>query len=65
MSLVTFGKKWEITTKEEYTKALEVLDGNEFCARMSDDYGREKRERAEIDRQRAEVEEQAKEKGII
>lgn len=65
MSLVTFGKKWEITTKEEYENALEILDGNEFCAQMSDDYGRERRERAEIDRQRYDVNKQAKEKGII
>lgn len=65
MSMVQMGKKWEITTIEEYNKAMEVLDGNEFIARMSDDYEMEKRECAEIDRQRADVTKQAKEKGII
>ena len=65
MSMVKMGRTWEITTIEEYNKAMEILDGNEFIARMSDDYGREKRERAEIDRQRADIEKQAKEKGIV
>lgn len=65
MSMVQMGKKWEITTIEEYNEAMEILDGNEFIARMSDDYGMEKRERAEIARQRADVEKQAKERGII
>ena len=65
MSMVQMGKKWEITTIEEYNKAMEILDGNEFIARMSDDYGMEKRECAEIDRQRADIEKQAKEKRII
>lgn len=65
MSMVQIGKKWEITTIEEYNKAMEILDGNEFVAMMSDDYGMEKRERAEIERQRADVTKQAKEKGII
>ena len=65
MSMVKMGKTWEITTIEEYNKAMEILDGNEFVAMMSDDYGMEKRERAEIERQRVDVTKQAKEKGII
>lgn len=65
MSMVQMGKKWEITTIEEYNKAMKTLDGNEFVAMMSDDYGMETRERVEIDRQRADVMKQAKEKGII
>jgi len=65
MGLVKFGKAWEINTREDYEKALEILDGNEFCANMSDDYSCTKRELVEIARQRAEVTAQAKAKGII
>ena len=36
MDLVVSGRKWEINTREDYDKAMEVLDGNEFCANMSE-----------------------------
>ena len=62
---VKFGRVWEINTRADYDKAMETLDGNEFCANMSDDYGACKRELAEVKKQRAEVTKQAKEKGII
>ena len=65
MSLVKMGKQWEINSREDYNKAIEILDGNEFCAKMSDDYNCERRELAEIDRQRNDVNKQAKDKGII
>ena len=62
---VVFGKVWEIATKEEYDEAMAILDSNEFCARMSDSFREEERECNEINRQRAQVTAQAKEKGII
>ena len=65
MDLVKFGKAWEINTKEDYDHAMEVLKGNEFCAMMCDEYAREKRERTEIDRQRADVRKQAEEKNLL
>ena len=65
MSLVTFGRVWEINSRADYDKAMEILDGNEFCAEMSDDFSAWKREKAEVAKQRAEVTAQAKAKGII
>lgn len=65
MSIVKMGRKWEINTKEDYNKAMEILDGNEFCAEMSDDFFRSNKEKAEVARQRAEVIAQARAKGII
>ena len=65
MSTVKMGRKWEINTKEDYDKAMEILDGNEFCAEMSDDFFRSNKEKAEVARQRAEVITQARAKGII
>ena len=65
MSTVKMGRKWEINTKEDYDKAIEILDDNEFCAEMSDDFFRSNRERAEVARQRAEATAQARAKGII
>jgi hypothetical protein len=65
MSIVKMGRKWEINTKEDYDKAMEILDGNEFCAEMSDDFFRSNKEKAEVARQRAEVIAQARAKGII
>lgn len=65
MDLVKMGKKWEINSREDYDKAMEILDGNEFCAEMSDDFSAWKREKAEVAKQRAEVTAQAKAKGII
>lgn len=65
MKMVMMGRKWEINTKADYENALETLDENEFVASMSDDYFRERMEKEEIFRQRAEVRKQAREKGII
>lgn len=65
MSLVKFGKVWEINSRADYDTAMEILDGNDFCAEMSDDFSCWKREKAEVARQRAEVTAQAKVKGII
>lgn len=65
MSTVKMGRKWEINTKEDYDKAMKILDGNEFCAEMSDDFFRCNREKVEIARQRVEVTTRAKAKGII
>ncbi len=65
MDLVKMGKKWEINSREDYDKAMEILDGNEFCAQMSDDFYYWKRELEEVAKQRAEVNAIAKAKGII
>ena len=65
MTLVVMDRKWEINTKEDYDKAMEVLDGNEFCANMSDDFYRYNIEMAEIRLQRYSVQRQAIEKGIV
>lgn len=65
MDMVKMGRKWEINTKEDYEKAMETLDGNEFIANMSDDFYYWKKEKDEVARQRREVIAQAKEKGII
>lgn len=64
MTMVVKGKQWEINTLEEYTTAMEILDGNEFIANMSDDWRQAENELREIERQRREVQKQAKEKGI-
>lgn len=64
MDVVKFNRKWEINTQEDLEKALETLDGNEFIANMSDDYSRTRVEVAEVDKQRADVIRQAKEKGL-
>ena len=65
MELVRKGREWIIKTKEDYEKALEILDGNEFCANMCDDYSVTKRELAEIFEQRKVINAQAKALGII
>ncbi len=65
MDLVKMGKQWEINSREDYDKAMEILDGNEFCAQMSDDFYYWKRELEEVAKQRAEVNAIAKAKGII
>ena len=65
MSIVKMGRKWEINTKEDYDKAMEILDDNEFCAMMSDDFYCYKRELEEIAKQRAMVNQIAKAKGVI
>lgn len=64
MNIVIFDRKWEINTKEDLEKALETLDGNEFIANMSDSYAVTCSEVREVDRQRADVIRQAKEKGL-
>lgn len=65
MDLVKMGRTWIINTKEDFEQALEVLNGNEFCAEMSDDFSVWRREKNEVAKQRADVYRQAKEKGII
>lgn len=65
MNRVVNGRKWEINTLEDYEKAMEELDGNEFIAEMSDDFSYWQSEKAEVAAQRAQVICQAKEKGII
>ena len=65
MGIVQMGKQWVIKTAEDYEKALEVLDDNEFCANMSDDFSCYRREIAEIDKQRYDVKKQATALGII
>ena len=65
MDLVKFGKHWEIETRADYDHAIEALEGADFCAMMCDDYQRERRERAEVAKQKAEVVRMAKAKGII
>ena len=65
MTLVRFGKHWNIETVADYEKAMETLADNEFCANMSDDYNRTWEELGEIQRQRRDVITQAKAKNII
>lgn len=65
MELVKMGRKWIIKTREDYEKALEILEGNEFCAEMSDDFGMWQREKEEVAKQRADVKAQAIALGII
>ena len=65
MDIIKKGRKWEITTKEDYDKAMEVLEGNKFCAMMSDDFYYYTRELEEYERQKADVIAQAKAKGIL
>lgn len=65
MQPVKYGRTWNITTKAEYDAAMEELDGNDFCAEMSDDYSVTRSEQAEVSHQRAEVIRQAKERGLI
>ena len=63
--LVMYDRKWEINTKEDYDKAMSILDDNEFMAEMSDDFSVWQREKAEIANQRFAVRKQAIDKGII
>ena len=65
MDTVIFNRKWEINTGDDFVKAIEILDGNEFIANMCDSYQRTLAEVAEVDRQRKEVITQAMAKGII
>lgn len=65
MELVKMGREWIIKTAKDYEKAMEILDGNDFCAEMSDDFSAWKREKAEVARQRASVKAQAVALGII
>lgn len=63
--LVVWDRKWEINTKEDYDKAMAILDDNEFMAEMTDDFSVWQREKAEVANQRFAVRKQAIEKGII
>lgn len=65
MELVKFGRVWEINSRADYDKAMEVLEENEFCANMSDDFSCYRNEMEEIAKQRAQVRRLATEKGII
>lgn len=65
MDIIKMGRKWEINTKEDYDKAIETLEGNKFCAMMSDDFYRYKQELEEYENQMADVIAQARTKGII
>ncbi len=65
MEKVEMGRKWEIETKEDYEAAMETLKGNEFIAEMCDDFYYWQREKDEVARQRADVIQQAKMKGVI
>lgn len=63
--MVTFGKVWEINTREDYDNAMAALDKANFYAEMSDDFRTWQREKDEVARQMAEVKRQAAEKGIL
>ena len=63
--LVQFNREWNIQTKADYDAAIKTLAENEFCAEMSDDFSCWQREKEEVRRQRAIVNAQAKERGII
>lgn len=65
MGIVKKGKEWVIKTREDYENAMKVLDGNRFCAMMSDDYRREQEEEREIRKQENEVRKQALALGLI
>lgn len=65
MDIVKFNKVWDVNTEEEVKQALQELDDSEFVANMSDDYLQTRREVAEIERQRRQLIQQAKEKGIL
>lgn len=65
MKMVETGKRWRITTEEEFKRALETLEDNEFCADMSDDFRRADAEKREVARQRADVVRQARALGIL
>lgn len=65
MKMVTFGKVWEINTREDYENAMADLEKANFYAEMSDDFRAWQREKDEIARQVAEVKRQAAEKGLV
>lgn len=65
MDIIKMGRKWEINTKEDYDKAIKMLENNKFCAMMSDDYRRQERELEEYRHQMAIIKAQARDKGII
>lgn len=65
MGIVKKGREWVIKTREDYENAMKVLDGNRFCAMMSDDYRREQEEEREIRKQENEVKKQALALGLI
>lgn len=65
MDIVKFGRAWDVNNTEEVEQALKELGESEFVANMSDDYSRTRQEIAEIERQRAQILRQAKEKGIL
>lgn len=65
VSTIKMGRQWVIETTEDYNKAIETLEGNKFCAMMSDDFYWYRKEMNEYNKQLADVTAQAKAKGII
>lgn len=65
MACVDFKKVWDIKTKADYDNAIATLKDNDFCAEMCDDFSVWRKEKDEVARQRAIVNAQAKERGII
>ena len=64
MRMVEYGKRWMIATRADFETALEILEENDFCADMSDDFMRAWNEKDEIAKQRADVYNQAVALGI-
>lgn len=65
MKMVEFGKVWKIETEADFLEAWNILEENEFCATMSDDFMRETDEQAEIQKQRKQVALAARACGLI
>ena len=65
MQGVISGREWHIATVADYRAAMNALADAEFIAEMSDSYAVTRAEKAEIDRQREQVMEQAKAAGIM
>ena len=63
--IVKTGRRWEINSRNDYDIAMQILDENEFCADMSDDFMVWQIEKEEVQRQRHEVRRQALAKGLI
>ena len=63
--MVEYGRKWEIKTAEDYRLAVETLENDEWIAMMGEGVEMFRREMAEIRRQRADIDTQARKQGII
>ena len=64
MKVVEFGKKWIVRNADEYLKAIEELEGSEFLTDMTENFYQYRTEKAEINRQRADLHRQAVALGI-